>query len=80
MLLMHAGLLVLIDFADLSVAMIVVQLVTFDREWLQVLSRDCKSRAKRRQQLAIDAAQLVETPLAGEALVTADEVLRCGRR
>ncbi len=34
MLLMHAGLLVLIDFADLSVAMIVVQLVTFDPEWL----------------------------------------------
>jgi len=34
MLLMHAGLLVLIDFADLSVAMIVVQMVTFDPAWL----------------------------------------------
>jgi len=34
---MHIGLLVLIDFADLSVAMIVVQLFTFDPEWLGVL-------------------------------------------
>jgi len=39
MLLMHMGLLVLIDFADLSVAMIVVQLFTFDREWLSILRR-----------------------------------------
>jgi hypothetical protein len=35
MLLMHIGLLALIDFADLSFAMIVVHLFTFDREWLR---------------------------------------------
>jgi len=35
MLLMHIGLLVLIDFADLSVAMIVVQLFTFDPRYVE---------------------------------------------
>jgi hypothetical protein len=34
MLAMHAGLLILIDFADLSIAMIIVQMMTFDEEWL----------------------------------------------
>ena len=55
MLLMHAGLLVLIDFADLSVAMIIVQLFTFDREWLRFDTlrprNDGTSRLSSRHQL-----------------------------
>jgi hypothetical protein len=39
MLLMHIGLLALIDFADLSFAMIVVHLFTFDREWVAAWRR-----------------------------------------
>jgi len=39
MLMMHIGLLALIDFGDLSAAMIVVHLFTFDRGWLSVLRR-----------------------------------------
>jgi len=39
MLLMHISLLVLIDFADLSAAMIVVQMFTFDGGWLSAWRR-----------------------------------------
>jgi hypothetical protein len=74
MLFMHVGLLVMIDFADLSVAMIVVQLFTFDPEWLAIRNGHCV--VERRQKTASNTAQLSNIPRQSVAIIATYEVSR----
>lgn len=64
MVLMHIGLLVLIDFADLSVGMLMLHLFTIDPGWLRGLRRH---RTVRRSLAAAATALVAALPAWGEA-------------
>jgi hypothetical protein len=57
MLALHLGLLFVIDFADLSLGMVLLHLFTFDPEWLSPLSLgESWSRTVRAQQAVVQTS------------------------